>query len=137
MTPHQIDLVRSSFALVQPIATQAAALFYDKLFARDPALRHLFKGDLTHQGERLMAMIGAAVAGLSQPDQLHARLIALGERHTGYGVQPAHYDTVGLALLDTLSEGLGPAFSHDVKAAWATLYGHISRTMQAAVAQPA
>lgn len=137
MTPHQIDLVRSSFALVQPIAPQAAALFYDKLFARDPALRQLFKGDMAHQGDRLMAMIGVAVAGLSRPDQLHAQLIALGERHAGYGVQPAHYDTVGVALLETLSEGLGPAFTQDVKAAWATLYGHLSRTMQAAVAQPA
>ena len=38
MNRQQIDLVRASFALVQPIATQAAAIFYDKLFAADPSL---------------------------------------------------------------------------------------------------
>jgi hemoglobin-like flavoprotein len=137
MTPHQIDLVRSSFALVQPIAPQAAALFYDKLFVRDPSLRRLFKGDMAHQGERLMAMIGVAVAGLSRPDQLQAPLKALGERHAGYGVQPAHYDTVGAALLETLADGLGPAFTPDVRAAWVALYGHVSRSMQAVAELPA
>jgi hemoglobin-like flavoprotein len=137
MTPHQIDLVRTSFARVQPIAPQAAALFYDKLFARDPALRRLFKGDMVHQGERLMAMIGVAVAGLARPDQLHAPLKALGERHAGYGVQPSHYDTVGAALLETLAEGLGPAFTGEVRAAWVALYGHVSHTMQSFAVQPA
>ena len=32
----QINLVRSTFALVQPIASDAAALFYDNLFGADP-----------------------------------------------------------------------------------------------------
>src|SRR5271155_5535108 len=32
MTPHQIDLVQSSFAKVAPIAEPAAVLFYERLF---------------------------------------------------------------------------------------------------------
>ena len=39
MTPQQIAAVRTSFAQVGPIADQAAALFYDHLFAADPSLR--------------------------------------------------------------------------------------------------
>ena len=45
MTPTQIDLVRRSFALVAPVAPQAAEAFYDKLFKADPAIARLFKGD--------------------------------------------------------------------------------------------
>jgi hypothetical protein len=46
MTPENQALVRGSFAEVVPIATQAAALFYDRLFILDPALKPLFKGDM-------------------------------------------------------------------------------------------
>lgn len=135
MTPQQRPLVQQSFALVAPIATQAAAIFYDQLFARDPALRRLFRGDMAAQGERLMAMIGAAVQLLDQPTRLDATLRALGQRHVGYGVRPAHYDTVGAALLDTLAIGLGDHFTPEVRAAWAALYAHVSRTMQEATIQ--
>jgi len=136
MTPQQITDVRSSFALVAPIADQAAALFYDHLFAADPSLRALFKTDLGHQGERLMQMIGAAVGLLDKPDRLLPVLHALGARHTGYGVRAAHYDTVGAALLRTLRDGLGEAFTPDVAEAWATMYGLVAREMQRAE-QPA
>jgi hypothetical protein len=37
MTPHQIALVRESFATVVPISEQAVGLFYDRLFAIDPS----------------------------------------------------------------------------------------------------
>ena len=59
MSPEQITLVRDSFAKVVPIAPAAAAMFYDRLFALDPDLRPLFKGDMAEQGRKLMAMIGA------------------------------------------------------------------------------
>lgn len=131
MNPTDIELVRRSFALVQPIAVQAAALFYDKLFERDPSLTVLFKGDMAEQGDRLMHMVGGAVSLLDQPARLDEALLQLGRRHRGYGVQEAHYVTVGGALLDTLAAGLGPAFTPDMRAAWAVLYAHISRTMQA------
>ena len=67
MQPHHIDLVRSSFTLLQPVASQAAALFYDNLFEADPSLRALFRGNMAHQGERLMSMIGSALAALDRP----------------------------------------------------------------------
>lgn len=141
MQPAQIPLVRSSFALVQPIAPQAAALFYANLFEADPTLRRLFNGDMDHQGERLMSMIGAAVGLLDRPDALMPVLRQLGARHGGYGVQDEHYATVGGALLRTLEQGLGDAFTADVRAAWTAMYGVVSGTMieaaKAPVQQPA
>ncbi|MEO8059838.1 MAG: globin family protein [Burkholderiales bacterium] len=136
MNHQQIDLVRHSFALVQPIATQAAALFYDNLFTADPALRKLFRGDMPEQGERLMTMIGAAVGLLDRPGSLIPVLQKLGARHVGYGVVDAHYATVGGALLLTLEQGLGDAFTPDTRAAWAEMYGIVSRTMMEAARVP-
>jgi hemoglobin-like flavoprotein len=134
MTPRQIATVRASFAHVAPIADQAAVLFYDHLFNADPSLRHLFKGDMTSQGERLMAMIGAAVGLLEQPTRLLPVLHGLGRRHAGYGVMPRHYDTVGSALLQTLRDGLGEAFTPEVEQAWQAMYATVAREMQSAAA---
>jgi len=137
MNLRQIALVRSSFALVQPIASEAAALFYDNLFRADPTLRQLFKGDMTHQGQRLMGMIGSALQLLDRPAALLPVLRSLGARHAGYRVRPQHYDTVGAALLLTLDQGLGSAFTPEARAAWTELYGVIARTMIEGAQEPA
>ena len=134
MTPHQIQLVRTSFAQVEPIAAQAATMFYNNLFAADPSLRPLFRGDMAAQGERLMTMIGAAVGLLERPHAMLPVLRSLGARHAGYGVRDEHYATVGGALLLTLEQGLGDAFTDEVRTAWATMYGIVSRTMMEAAA---
>lgn len=135
MTPQQIQLVRSSFALVKPIATQAAALFYDKLFERDPSLNAMFHVDMAQQGQRLMHMLEGAVRLLDRPESLAPVLTALGERHAGYGVRDAHYPTVGAALLDTLAAGLGEAFTPAVREAWAALYAEVAMAMRAGAAR--
>ena len=131
MNHQQIQLVRSSFAMVQPIAPIAAGIFYDRLFAADPSLRALFKSDMTHQGERLMTMIGQAVGMLDRAEALLRVLRKLGSRHVSYGVRDEHYASVGTALIGTLAQGLGEAFTPEVQDAWLTAYGIISTTMQA------
>lgn len=130
MTPHQTHLVRSSFEPLKPLANSVAQAFYAQLFARDPALRALFRGDLAEQGERLMQMMGAAIQLLDHPASLRPVLLKLGQRHAGYGVVHAHYASVGAALLDTLAAGLGDAFTAEVREAWATMYAVVAQTMQ-------
>ena len=135
MTPQQTELVRRSFELVAPMAEEAAALFYRKLFAHAPELKPLFIGDLRSQGRRLMEMIGAAVRLLDHPQALQPVLAHLGARHAGYGVQPADYRSVGVALIATLEEGLGADFDTPTREAWAAMYALVSRTMMAAAGQ--
>lgn len=134
MTPEEIKLVQSTWAQVVPIKEQAAVLFYGKLFEMDPSLKPLFKGDMTMQGQKLMAMIGTAVGGLTQPETIIPAVQDLGRRHVGYGVQDAHYDTVGAALLWTLETGLGPAFTPETKQAWAKTYDLVATVMKDAAA---
>jgi hemoglobin-like flavoprotein len=65
MSPEQILLVQESFKKIVPISDIAAALFYQKLFELDPALRPLFQGDMALQGKKLMTMIAVAVNSLN------------------------------------------------------------------------
>lgn len=137
MTPEQISLVRRSFARVVPVARSTATLFYANLFEAQPALRALFKGDMDDQGAKLLQMIGAAVGLLDKPQTLLPVLRQLGARHGGYGVQPAHYDAVGAALLKTLAQGLGPHFDAATREAWTTMYTLVATTMIDAAEQAA
>lgn len=132
MTPHDITLVKDTFRQVLPIADQAAALFYARLFELDPSLRPMFRGDMTEQGRKLMTMIATAVAALERLDTIVPAVRQLGARHTGYGVKEEHYATVGAALLWTLEKGLGPAFTAEVRAAWTKVYTLLANTMIAA-----
>ena len=138
MTPEMIRLVRTSFADVVPLGDAAASLFYDRLFTLEPSLRRLFPDDLQQQKRSLMATLQFAVESLDRLDQLVPIVEQLGVRHARYGVQPAHYPVVGSALLWTLEQGLGPAFTPAVRHAWTNVYELLATTMQAAAgrAQP-
>ena len=137
MTPHQIQLVQTSWEKCVPIADQAAALFYGKLFELDPAVKPLFTSDIKEQGKKLMTMITVAVRGLRYLEKLVPAVRDLGKRHIAYGVQNQHYATVGSALLWTLGQGLGEEFTPEVKEAWATVYGVLAATMQEGAAAAA
>ncbi len=135
MNPKQINLVQETFAMVAPIADQAAELFYDRLFTLDPSLRWLFRGDMAAQGKKLMNTLALAVNGLRQPDKIIPAVQHLGRKHVGYGVRPEHYAIVGEALLWTLEQGLGDAFTLEVEEAWTAVYTLVATVMQEAAAE--
>ena len=132
MDQEQQQLVKASFAKVTPIADTAAALFYDRLFATDPTLRPLFKGDMVVQGRLLITMIETAVENVQRFDEILPAVRDLGRRHAGYGVKAADYDTVAAALLGTLEQTLGAEFTPAVRDAWIAYYQTISGEMKAA-----
>jgi hemoglobin-like flavoprotein len=132
MNPEQIALVQASFEHVLPIADAAAALFYERLFALDSTLQPLFTGDMREQGRKLMTMIRFVVNGLHQLELLIPSVQNLGRRHAAYGVLDKHYDTVGVALLAMLDQGLGERFTPEVRAAWVSAYILLASAMRAA-----
>ena len=131
----QISLVQNTWRQVLPAENEVARLFYDKLFEIDPGLTQLFgTTDLRAQGRKLTAMITTAVNGLTRLDSIVPAVRELGRRHAGYGVTEAHYDTVAAALLWTLEQGLGDAFTPEVTQAWTCVYGILANTMKDAAA---
>jgi hemoglobin-like flavoprotein len=137
MTPKQVDLVQRSWRAVAPVGDTAAELFYGKLFSLDPNLRGLFRNDLRDQGRSLTAMISVAVHGLARPERILYAVQQLGRRHAAYGVQPAHYETVALALLWMLEQVLGEAYTPEVREAWTETYNLLAKAMRDAACAPA
>jgi hemoglobin-like flavoprotein len=136
ISAQQIKLVRSTWQRVVPIADQAASLFYGKLFELDPNLKVLFANtQMQEQQKKLMQMITAAVNGLDRLDQIVPAVQELGRRHVGYGVHDGHYATVAAALLWTLEQGLGEAFTPEVQEAWTVTYTILAATMKEAAAE--
>lgn len=134
MTPQQVVLVQTSWQKVVPIKEKAAELFYGKLFELDPALKPMFKGDMAEQGRKLTAMLNTVVVKLDNLGEIVPAVQELGKRHVAYGVDDAHYDTVGAALLWTLGAGLGDAFTPEVKEAWTKAYVTLAGAMKEAAA---
>lgn len=130
MSRFSVPLLQSSFALVEARAGAIGIRFYDTLLTRHPELRSLFGTDLEVQSQRLMAMIAAGVGLLDRPAQLLPALQDLGRRHRRYGVRAAHYPMVGAALLETLAESLGEAWTPELRASWVGFYELVARTMQ-------
>ena len=138
MREEQKLLVRESFAKVAPIADQAAAIFYARLFEIAPEAKHLFTGDMMEQGKKLMDTLAVAVRHLDNLEAIVPSVQSLGKRHAGYGVRPEHYPIVGEALIWTLGQGLDDVFTPEVQEAWVTVYGTLSGVMlTAAGEQPA
>ncbi len=136
MTREQINLVKTSFGKIEPIAEKAAALFYAKLFELDPKLRGLFKGDVYEQGKKLMQVIAYAVENLEQIEEIIPQVQALGARHADYGVEDVHYETVGAALMWTFGKALSREFTPPMREAWAAIYNLLAKTMKEGSRQP-
>jgi hemoglobin-like flavoprotein len=133
MSPDQKALVQETWHQIAPIADTAASLFYGRLFVIDPSTRPLFDGvDLEKQRQKLIHVLNVVVGALDRIEELVPTIADLGRRHVGYGVRDAHYDSVGEALLWTLEQGLGNAWTAEVKAAWAAAYALLSGVMREA-----
>lgn len=133
MTPKQIDLVEASWTKILPTEDKIATFFYDKLFTLDPGLKPLFAGDINEQGHKLVSMIGVAVSSLGGVDTIVPDLQALIRRHVDYDFKDSDYDTVGIALIWALEQGLGDAFTADVRTAWIKTYALLADAMKEAL----
>ncbi|MGM9511593.1 globin family protein [Larkinella sp. GY13] len=131
MTFHQIQLVKESYQPVAVLPAEAVGkLFYDRLFAIAPEVRPLFsRTSIPDQSKKLLATLTYVVTRLDRLDSVVPDVEALARRHVHYGVQEHHYVLVGQALLWTLEQGLGEAWTPEVQAAWQACYTLLSETM--------
>jgi len=131
-TASTVELIRSSFSLIEPQGEEFARQFYSVLFSRAPETRDLFPVNLDVQSSRLQRALVHIVRLADQPGQLAPFLEQLGRDHRKFGVLPQHYDVFGTALLDTIRTFLGRGWTPAVGAAWADAYRRIAGTMRSA-----
>jgi hemoglobin-like flavoprotein len=136
VTPERERLVRDSWKQLEAVAEPHARLFYQHLFELDPGVARLFAStDMEAQGRKFWQMVTEIVRVLDEPDAMVTQVAALGHRHAGYGVTDDQYEMVGAALLWTLEQALGPAFTAEVRDAWAEAYLLLATVMRRAASR--
>jgi NAD(P)H-flavin reductase/hemoglobin-like flavoprotein len=133
--PDRVEMVatiRSSFALVEPLADELGRHFYAELFGHSPETRELFPVNMEVQRSRLLRALVHVVQMVDRPDELTPFLEQLGRDHRKFGVLAAHYDSLGAALLSSIGAFSGPAWTPDVERAWRDAFTIVATAMRSA-----
>ncbi|HAV64609.1 MAG TPA: hemin receptor [Verrucomicrobiales bacterium] len=118
LSPDQIALVRSTFALLEPKARVAAMAFYQRLFARRPELRAHVQPHWEEEADKFVALLRTAATFADEPGAVRPLLSALGR---------GQREVVGEALLWALATTLGRDFTPEARDAWAALNAELNR----------
>lgn len=129
-----VELIRASFAAVEPQAEELGKHFYSTLFSRAPETRDLFPVNMEVQRSRLLRALVHVVQMVDQPDDLVPFLQQLGRDHRKFGVLSRHYDAVGEALISAIATYSGARWTPEVDRAWNYAYDTVARAMQEAAA---
>lgn len=121
--------LRESFDLVVSRAPDMTRRFYAILFERYPQVRPLFGRSTEKQEQMLTRALVAVLDRLEDGAWLGDTLRALGAKHVDYGVTEEMYPWVGDALLATLAEVAGEAWTPQVERAWTDAYAAIAGLM--------
>ncbi|MBP7000562.1 globin domain-containing protein [Amaricoccus sp.] len=127
--PDDVARVRASLPLIRERFEPASSRFYDNLFAIAPEMRLLFRGDMDDQGMRFMSTLVAIADMIDDPDALAAEVAGLAVAHARIGIRAEHFPPLGHALLVTLGETLGSAFTPELQSAWRAAYAAIAEAM--------
>jgi nitric oxide dioxygenase len=134
MTPEQITLIRETWPAVAEKADALTATFYARLFEIDEGAAKLFAHvEMGAQRKKLAQTLAVVVHALDDPDALLPAVSALGKRHTHYGVEYHHFDSVGEALLTALGSTLGADYTQEIHDAWADAYALLAAVMKRAL----
>ncbi|MFB6889168.1 globin domain-containing protein [Kitasatospora sp. NPDC056327] len=136
-TARDIELIRSSLAVVEPVADRATAHFYALIFLGHPELRALFPAAMDVQRDRLFRALLAAARGAGDPEGLRGYLSALGRGHRRYGTLTEHYGPVGECLVAALARYAGHHWNAETELAWRRVYRLISSIMTGAAEEDA
>ena len=131
MDARSVALVQQSFEKVVALGDEVAKIFYVELFAIDPSLRAMFKGDMDEQHRKVLSTLTVVIRSLHTPEKILDAARKLAVKHLSYGVKAEHYTLVGNALLRTLKKGLGDAFTPELYNAWVEAFRTLADIMKA------
>ncbi len=122
MNPQSLHLLRKSLAVVEAKQPVPGLVFYRRLLEIEPSLQSLFRRDIEAQAQRFVEMLSQLATKLDRPEELHAMLVALGQRHSAYGAKPEYFPLAGRALLDMVGSVLDRGLSPAARKAWSEFF---------------
>jgi nitric oxide dioxygenase len=126
LTQQHIDTVKATIPLLASAGVAITDHFYRRLFTHHPELKNIFNLSHQHSGAQKVALFDAIAAyahHIENPAALKSAIERIAQKHTGFNVQPEHYQVVGHHLIETLRELAGEAFTPEVEEAWSEAYG--------------
>jgi hemoglobin-like flavoprotein len=129
MTPEQVGLIQRSFDAIWPIRRKLAGSFYSRFFELAPDTQRLSANDLERQHLKLMDMIAAIVGALDKRELFQSLITHSGRQHAQFGVKSSHFVAFGDALIWSLEQQFGPAFTPELREAWIALYDAVQNKM--------
>jgi hemoglobin-like flavoprotein len=126
----QINLIRTSFEKIMPLAEQLAEKFFTLLFTDYPDLELLFKDTKMASQQRLfIGSLEYIVEHLDKKEQLTDYLEKMGTRHVTYDVEEAFYPFVGGTFLKTLEFFIADDWTPELETAWSESVNLITQAM--------
>lgn len=137
--------VKESWDLLKDDLPGLGMDFFIQMFKDFPHLRALFPfGDdtstvadmrahplLKNHAHMAMQMLGNAVMGLSDTQEMIPKLRQLGRKHTVVGVKPEYYDDVYHTLMNVLSRKVGQSkWTVETQEAWEMVYVMVTSIMK-------
>lgn len=125
-----VQLIKDSFELAKPIATEVIDKFYETLWSSFPESKPLFANvDMTRQKKALLGSLVYIVDHVDNPAKLIPYLKKMGARHVGYGTKDAHYRWVGESLLSTFKFFFKEKWTTELHNNWVDAFNFISEKM--------
>jgi NAD(P)H-flavin reductase/hemoglobin-like flavoprotein len=124
-----VEVIRRSFAAVEPHSEELGRHFYGMLFSCAPETRDLFPVNMEVQRSRLLRALVHVVQMVDRPDDLAPFLEQLGRDHRKFGVLTEHYDAVGYALRSAVERFSGAEWTPEVARAWCESYARVAKAM--------
>lgn len=119
--PDVVRVVQASLSAVAAQPVQLADAFYEHLFQMAPALRAMFRADMTLQMQKMTDTLIASVAALRHGDttETERRLRLLGRHHRDFlAVESPHYTYIGHALTRAVRDVSEAHWSGALSSSW-------------------
>ncbi len=125
MKQQQIDIVKATTAVVEPLARDITEHFYPLMFKRYPEVKDYFNQSHQEAGSQRQAVANAFIAyakNIEQLEKLGDAVALIAHKHCSLGVLPEHYPIIGECLLEAIAHVLGESATDDVMEAWAAAF---------------
>lgn len=137
LDPADRQAVTDSFGRLTASQQFAMEYLYARLFVEHPELRALFPLSMEHTRTTTFGMLARLVSSLHDPGETDQMLDRLGRDHRKFGVRDAHYEPFFDALLATVEQVSGPAWTERDSRGWRAVLGYFATSMRTAAADDA
>ena len=130
MTPRQVDLVQSTWRYVAPKTDEVAKTYFGRLSQMNLASVQVLDVDAAEQGRDLMQRISEHVNSLTMLETVTPPVGAGAGRGRQAESTQSCGDSAEQALLWTLEQQLGPAYTDEVDRAWTSICESLAETLK-------